>query len=187
MRVNRFRAIILLGILGACGGGDDVSGPPDTPGPDSFTLTIAGGGSGSGRVSTPAGIQPGLACDLSGTASPTGVCSGTYPEGTVVALNVTPVEGSAFVSWGGDAATCATTPACSITMSKDQSVSAQLTSALAGVEVVSSAFYPQPDFGAEGAIIWVVEVRNVTNPSTAYFQEGWPQMRRFLVTLRMTR
>lgn len=31
------------------------------------------------------------------------------------------------------------------------------------------------------------EVRNVTDPSTAYFQEGWPQLRRFLVTLRMTR
>ena len=32
-----------------------------------------------------------------------------------------------------------------------------------------------------------VEVRNITDPSVAYFQEGWPQTRRFLVTLRMTR
>jgi hypothetical protein len=31
------------------------------------------------------------------------------------------------------------------------------------------------------------EVRNITDPSVAYFQEGWPQTRRFLVTLRMTR
>jgi hypothetical protein len=163
MRAKRFRPVILLGILSACGGGDDISGPPDTGGPNSFTLKIAGGGSGSGRVSTPAGIQPGLACDLSGASAPTGVCSATYPEGTVVAVNVTPVEGSAFVSWGGDAATCGTTPACSITMSKDEAVSVQLTSALAGVEVVSSAFYPQADFGTEGAVIWVVEVRNVTS------------------------
>jgi hypothetical protein len=160
MKSNRFRAAVILGILSACGGGDDVSGPP---GSDSFTLSIAGGGSGAGRVSTPDGVQPGLACDLSGAAVPTGVCSATYPEGTVVALNVTPEEGSAFVSWGGDAATCGTTPACSITISKDQSVSAQLTSALAAVEVVSSAFYPQPEFGTEGAVIWVVEVRNVTS------------------------
>ena len=163
MRANRFRAIILLGVLSACGGGDDIGGPPDTPGADTFTLTIAGGGSGSGRVSTPAGIQPGLACDVAGAAAPTGVCSATYPEATVVALNVTPEEGSAFVSWGGDAATCGTTPACSITMSKDQAVSAELSSALAGLQVVSSAFYPQPNLGTEGAVIWVVEVRNVTS------------------------
>jgi hypothetical protein len=48
-------------------------------------------------------------------------------------------------------------------MTKDQSVTAELSSALAGVQVVSSAFYPQPDFGVEGAVIWVVEVRNVTS------------------------
>lgn len=163
MNSNRFLAAVLLGILSACGGGDDISGPPDTPGPESFTLTVAGGGAGTGRVSTGPGIQPGLACDLAAGAAPAGVCSATYPEGTVVALNVTPAEGSAFVTWGGDAASCGTTPACSITMSKDQSVTAQLSSALAGVEVVSSAFYPQPDFGVEGAVIWVVEVRNVTS------------------------
>ena len=163
MRADLFRGVILLAILSACGGGDDISGPSDTPGPDSFTLTIAGSGSGSGRVSTPADLQPGLACDLSGAAAPAGVCSATYPEGTVVALNVAPEEGSAFVSWGGDAETCGTTPACSVTMSKDQSVTAQLSSAQEGVEVVSSAFYPQPEFGLEGAVIWVVEVRNVTS------------------------
>ena len=163
MRSSRFRAAILLGILSACGGGDDVSGPPDTPGAESYTLTVAAGGAGSGRVTTPADITPGLACDLAGSAPPAGVCSATYPEGTVVALNVSAVEGSAFVSWGGDGAGCGTTPSCSVTMSKDQAVTAQFTSAVAGVEVVSSAFYPQPDFGDEGAVIWVVEVRNVTS------------------------
>ncbi len=165
MKSSRFRSAILLGILSACGGGDDVTGPPpDTPpGTESFTLSVAGAGSGSGRVATPEGIQPGLACDLAGAAAPAGVCSATYPEGTVVALNVTPAEGSAFVTWGGDAATCGTTAACSLTMTKDQSVTAELSSALAGVQVVSSAFYPQPDFGVEGAVIWVVEVRNVTS------------------------
>jgi hypothetical protein len=165
MRPNRLRAAVLLVLLSACGGGDDVTGPPpdNPPGAESFTLTVTGGGAGSGRVATPAGVQPGLACDLAGSAAPAGVCSASYPEGTVVALNVTPQEGSAFTGWGGDAASCGTTPACSITMSKDQAVTAQLSSALAGVEVVSSAFYPQPDFGVEGAVIWVVEVRNVTS------------------------
>lgn len=30
------------------------------------------------------------------------------------------------------------------------------------------------------------EIRNVTNESTAYYQEGWPQLRRFLTTVRVT-
>ena len=160
---NRFRAVVLLGVLSACGGGDDISAPPDTPGAESFTLTIAGGGSGSGRVSTPADVQPAIACDLAAGAAPAGACSATYPEGTVVALNVTPAEGSAFVSWGGDAATCGTTPACSITMSKDQAVSAQFSSGLSGVEVVSSAFYPDPDDEAGAVVVGVVEVRNASS------------------------
>ena len=163
MRSSRFWSAVLLSVLSACGGGDDVSGPPDGPSAESFTLTLAAGGTGAGRVSTPAGITPGLACDLAGSAAPTGVCSASYPEGTVVSLNVTPAEGSTFVTWGGDAAGCATTPACSITMSKDQAVTAELSATAAGVEVVSSAFYPQPEFGDEGAVIWVVEVRNVTS------------------------
>jgi hypothetical protein len=162
MNYNRFLAAVSLGILSACGGGDDISGPPDTPGAGSFTLTVAGSGPGSGRVSTPADVQPALACDLAGSAAPTGTCSATYPEGTVVALNVVPEEGSAFVTWGGDAAACGATAACSITMSKDQAVTAQLSasSGVTGVEIVSSAFYPDPDFGGEGAVVGVVEVRN---------------------------
>jgi hypothetical protein len=66
-----------------------------------------------------------------------------------------------FVTWGGDAATCGTTPACSITMSKDQAVTAQLaaSSGVAGVQVVSSAFYPETGSG-EGFVIGVVEVLN---------------------------
>jgi TonB-linked SusC/RagA family outer membrane protein len=30
------------------------------------------------------------------------------------------------------------------------------------------------------------EIRNVTNELTAYYQEGWPQLRRFLTTIRVT-
>jgi uncharacterized repeat protein (TIGR02543 family) len=159
------RAAVLLVLLSACGGGDDVTSPPpdNPPETESFTLTVTGGGSGSGRVTTPADIQPGLACDLAENAAPSGVCSATYPEGTVVALNVAPEEGSTFTGWAGDAGACGTTPSCSINMSENQDVAAQFSSALAGLEVVSSAFYPEPVFGVEGAVIWVVEVRNVTS------------------------
>jgi hypothetical protein len=148
---------MVLVVLSACSGGDDVTGPPGT-----FTLTVAGNGSGSGRVASADGVQPALACDLAGTAAPTGACSASYPAGTAVGLTVTPGTGSSFVGWAGDAASCGTAAACSLTMSKNQTATAQLSSGSGGVEVVSSAFYPDPDFGDEGTIIWAVEVRNAT-------------------------
>ena len=150
----------MLGVLSACSSGDDLTGPPAS---GSFTLTVAGDGAGSGRVATAAGVQPSLACDLAGTAAPVGICTATYPTGTVVGLEVTPLTGSAFDGWAGDAAACAAATSCSLTMSQNRTATARLSTVAGavGVEVVSSAFYPQPDAGPEGAVIWVVEVRNV--------------------------
>lgn len=159
MRYEVLRTAIVLGVLSACSSGDDVAGPPDA---GSFTLTVAGDGAGSGRVATAAGVQPSLACDLAGTAAPAGTCSATYPASTAVALEVTPQAGSAFDGWAGDAAACGTATSCSLTLSSNQTAVARLSTAPAGLEVVSSAFYLQPDFGQDGAVIWVVEVRNPT-------------------------
>lgn len=158
MRCKGLRTAMVLGVLSACSGGDDVTGPPG-----SFTLTVAGDGSGSGHVATAAGVQPALACDLAGTAAPTGTCSVTYPEGTLVGLEVTPEPNSTFDGWAGDAADCGTATSCALTMSKNQTAVARLSSASGSVQVISSAFYPQPDFGEDGAVIWVVEVRNPTS------------------------
>lgn len=143
--------------LSACSGGDDVTAPPG-----SFTLTVAGSGTGSGHVATDPGLQPALSCDLAGAAAPTGSCSVSYPEGTVVGLSMAPETNSTFEGWAGDAAICATALTCSLTMTRNQTATAQLSTGSAGVEVVSSAFYPRPTFGDEGAVIWVVEVRNPT-------------------------
>lgn len=169
MRLKYLRAVLLLAGLSACGGGDDVTAPPAPPPPgvDSFTLTIAGSGAGSGRVATAPGVQPGLSCDLAGTVAPVGICLASYAEGTVVQLTVMPQENFLFEGWGGDAASCGTSTSCSITMSKNQTATVALASALSGVEVVSSTFFPQPNFGTEGAVIWAVEVRNVTSQLVA--------------------
>jgi hypothetical protein len=156
MRHKVLRTALALA-LSACSGGEDVTSPPG-----SFTLTVAGDGSGSGRVATDPGVAPALSCDLAGSAAPSGTCSASYPEGTAVGLTVTPAAGSSFDGWAGDAASCGTAAACSLTMSSNQTVTARLSSSAGatGVEVASSAFYPQPDLGPEGAVIWVVEVRN---------------------------
>lgn len=147
---------MVLLILSACSGGDDVTSPPG-----SLTLTVTGNGTGSGRVASSAGVQPAITCDLAGTATPTGVCSASYAEGTIVVLTVVPGTNSTFDGWAGDAASCGTAPSCSLTMSKNQTTTAQLSSSVsAGVEIISSAFYPDPN--SDGAA-WVVEVRNATS------------------------
>lgn len=161
--MHRYTRVLTLLLLAACGGGSDVTRPPDPPAePEQFTLAITGTGSGTGRVRTSAGSQPALDCTLAANAQPTGTCSGTYSEGTVVGLVVTPEANSTFDGWSGDALSCSTALTCSISMTGNKTAIAQL-SAVASVEITSSAHYIDPDFGFDGAVIWVVEVRNNTN------------------------
>ena len=64
----------------------------------SFTITIASGttGSGSGRVTSQAGLTPAINCTITnGTPAATG-CSAKYPASTVVTLTATPATGFVF-------------------------------------------------------------------------------------------
>lgn len=127
MDANWLRTALGLLLLSACGGGDNnVTNPPAS---QSFTLTVTGDGSGSGHVTSSAGVSP-IDCNLAGTATPTGICSVTYPEGTVVTLTVTPAAGSTFDGWDGDAASCGTSPSCPITINANQTATARLSSSL---------------------------------------------------------
>ena len=160
--MRRYAQGFILLSMAACGGGSDVSGPPDPPAqPQQFTLTITSTGTGGGRVQTSSGIQPALDCNLAPGGQASGTCSATYSAGMVVGLTVTPAAGSRFDAWSGDAAGCSAGATCSITMSVNRSAIAQLSLIPApAVQVVSSTYYPDPDFAGEGAVIWVVEVRN---------------------------
>jgi predicted secreted protein len=150
------KILIALALVAACGGGDDVNDPAA---PQFHTLTVSGGGDGAGNVTT--ATTPALDCALAaGQAS--GTCSADYPENTGVSLSATPQAGSTFTGWSGDAQSCGTAATCSIEMTSSKSAVAGFSAAAAtgSVQVTSSAWYPDLEFGDEGIINWVVEVRN---------------------------
>lgn len=147
-------------------------------------MTVAGDGAGSGHVATAAGVQPALACDLAGTAAPTGTCAASYPEGTAVGLTVTPGTNSSFDGWAADALTSSSAflgPIPPGGTRVDQSLADYLgTEAtadfrvadvqfgsgdanLGAVEIVSSDWRVDPESAAEGFIPWTVEVRNTSS------------------------
>jgi hypothetical protein len=76
---------------------------------ESYSLTVATGGTGSGTV----GVSP------AGTSCGSGCYS--YTSGAVVQVTATAASGSTFVGWSG---ACSGTGTCSVTMSQDQSVTA---------------------------------------------------------------
>lgn len=97
------------------------------------TLTIAGGGpgTGSGRIVTdPAGID----CTITGGTADVTTCSGSFPTGTSVQLQV---QAGTLVGWGGacDGATC------SVVMSSAQNVIATFA---ADAQATQLAFVSQP-------------------------------------------
>jgi hypothetical protein len=160
LRSKWLSAGLVLLALGACSDGDDINAPPG--GDATVTLAVTGSGAGAARVTTSAGVDPALSCDLSGPTV-SGTCSAAYPVGTVVELTVTPGADVTFTGWAGDAASCGTATSCSVTMSTNQTVTVQLTAGPApsgDIQVVSSTFYPDPDIES---ITWVAELRNTTS------------------------
>jgi alpha-tubulin suppressor-like RCC1 family protein len=77
--------------------------------PPSYTLTVALAGTGSGSVT-----GSGISCP--------GICSDSYPAGTMVTLTGAAGSGSSFAGWSGGG--CSGTGTCTVTMSSDQSVTA---------------------------------------------------------------
>jgi List-Bact-rpt repeat protein len=161
--MRSYTGVLVLFLLSACGGGDNVTNPPAG---QSFTLTISSTGTGSGRVVTAPGTSPGIDCTLSPTGQATGTCSASYPEGTSVSVTLTPDGSSTFGGWSGDASDCGAALTCSIAVDRNKSAVAQL-SAMAtptgNLVVTSYAFYPDPTFAGEGAVIWVAEARNTSS------------------------
>lgn len=101
-------AVVAVTALSACSGGGDKTTITRLTEPVATTvvLTIAGSGSGSGRVmSTPAGIDCAVA-----RGAVSGTCSARFVPGTMVTLETQPGTTSVFLAFGGDCAftTCQT-------------------------------------------------------------------------------
>jgi hypothetical protein len=77
--------------------------------PGLYDLSVEKTGDGAGTVTSPAGIDCGVAC------------SGSYAAGTVVTLSAGPDSGSSFAGWSGD---CSGTGDCTLTLSEAHTVSA---------------------------------------------------------------
>jgi hypothetical protein len=102
--------------------------------PAQFPLTVAGGGTGSGTVTSQQGLTPAINCSITnGTAGASG-CSANYASGTVVTLTAAPLANQSFTGWSG--ACTGTSPTCQVTLSQARSVTAsfapQFTLSVAG-------------------------------------------------------
>jgi hypothetical protein len=85
-------------------------------------LTVTGGGTGNGTVTSQPGLVPQIACTITaGVAAATG-CTGAYSSTTVVTLTATPMPGSVFTGWGPGA--CSGTGLCQPSMNIARTVKA---------------------------------------------------------------
>ena len=87
-----------------------------------FSLNVAGTGTGNGTVTSQAGLNPAINCTItSGTASSSG-CIASYPQGTAVTLSVAVQSGHTFNGWSGSC----TGASCALTMSGNHAVTASI-------------------------------------------------------------
>jgi len=78
-----------------------------------FTLTVTKTGNGAGTVTSNQGASGGINCGS--------VCSASYFDGSTVILNESPDTNSVLAGWSGG---CTGTGTCAVTMTADQSVTA---------------------------------------------------------------
>lgn len=124
MQCLRFLAIgagsISLLFFMSCGGGPASTTPPP---PGSFQLQVQAAGGGTGTISSaPSGINCGQ------------TCSASFQQGTKVTLTATAGPNSTFAGWGG---ACSGAGTCTVTLSKDMSVTASFSSSMPSQAVLN--------------------------------------------------
>lgn len=90
-----------------------------------FTIKVAGGGTGSGLITTQAGLTPALDCVVTnGVAAATG-CSASYPANTALTLTAAAASGSSFTGWTDP---CSGTATCKYTAIQARTITAAFAS-----------------------------------------------------------
>lgn len=85
-------------------------------------LTVVGAGSGSGTVTSEAGVLPLINCTITQGRTDSSDCEATFLlSGDVLTLTATPDRGSSFSGWGGD---CTGTSICSVALDQSRVISA---------------------------------------------------------------
>lgn len=92
-----------------------------------FMVTVAGGGTGSGTITSQTGVSPALSCTVTNGSSGSTGCSGSYLQGTSLVLTATPASGHTFAGWTGD---CSGTGTCSFSVSSNKAVTANFNAPL---------------------------------------------------------
>ena len=87
------------------------------------TLTVSGAGTGSGTVTSQAGLTPAINCTITGGVA-SGACSQSYPFNTAVTLTAVATGGGSFSGWSG---ACSGTGTCGVTMSQARTTTATFT------------------------------------------------------------
>jgi hypothetical protein len=96
----------------------------------SYVLNVSGSGSGSGTLTSQAGLTPAINCSITSGTATSGACSGTYSGGTSVVLTAAVASGHRFDGWSGN---CGGTGTCNLSMTANRAATASF-SAPPGIE-----------------------------------------------------
>jgi hypothetical protein len=97
--------------------------------PKALNVSAATSSSGTGQVTSQAGLAPAINCLITGT-SRSNACTQVYPVTTQVTLTATPTNGAKFTGWGGDCSASGTTTTCTVAMSAARNVTASFAPSL---------------------------------------------------------
>ena len=133
-----------------------------------YTLNVTGGGTGSGTITSQAGLSPAINCSITAGTAVSGACSAQYRQGTAVTLTASAANGHTFDGWSAD---CSGTGGCTLTMSTNRAAAAAFT-APASLEASVGRWDP-PQFNP---IIGIHVVQLLTGKFLLWGHLGEPQV-----------
>ena len=107
----------------------------------SFRVNVSGAGTGSGTITSQAGLTPAISCTYTAGSGQSGACSQSYPSGTSVTVTAAPASGHEFTGWGG---ACTGTGTCTVSTTANRAVTASFSSPAGPQAALGSWSAPSP-------------------------------------------